>query len=151
MSRGLMYVANDIFKYWPKPYFGAVPYMHAMACMGSPSEMYGADSGREIVLYFLANAKTWRRERPPAKGRIKGDSVGMTPDLNAHARRVAHIARELAAALDTYPKLAGRKQASLARASDELMYALDAAWNAFIALQWAHNNAPKDNANDQRA
>lgn len=58
--RSLSAIAREIRANWPKPYFGAVPYLQAMATMGSPSEDYGLDSGKSIVLYFLANANTWR-------------------------------------------------------------------------------------------
>ncbi len=45
---------------WAKPYFGAVPYLQALAQLDSIEQPFGADSGREMVLYFLANANTWR-------------------------------------------------------------------------------------------
>lgn len=44
---------------WRKVYFGAVPYLQAMRTMYSIDD-YGADSGKSIVRYFLANAQTWR-------------------------------------------------------------------------------------------
>ena len=34
--------------------------MAAMRTMGTIDEDYGCDPGREIVLYFLSNATTWR-------------------------------------------------------------------------------------------
>jgi hypothetical protein len=43
-------------------YFGAKPYLEAMECLGNISEPYGADSGKSIVAYFLANAQTWKGE-----------------------------------------------------------------------------------------
>jgi len=55
---------------WRKPYFGAVPYLQAMQRMDGPSDNFGADSGREIVLYFLSNATTWKGE---AARRIKAE------------------------------------------------------------------------------
>jgi hypothetical protein len=47
---------------WQKPYFGAVPYLNAMMALTSIDEQYGLDTGESIVLYFLANANTWRGE-----------------------------------------------------------------------------------------
>lgn len=45
---------------WKKVYFGAVPYLDAMTCLESVDNMYGTDSGKSIVAYFLGNAGTWR-------------------------------------------------------------------------------------------
>ena len=47
---------------WPKPYFGAVPYIQAMRYLSDITDDYGYDSGESIVRYFLANAGTWRGE-----------------------------------------------------------------------------------------
>lgn len=61
--RPLYEVAEEIFEDWgEKVWFGARPYLEAMATMGSINEDYGCDSGQSIVLYFLANAQTWRGE-----------------------------------------------------------------------------------------
>lgn len=61
-KRHLHAIAREIKQKWTKPYFGAVPYINAMLTMHSADEDYGADSGKSIVLYFLANANTWRGE-----------------------------------------------------------------------------------------
>lgn len=45
---------------WANVYFGAVPYLDAMRTLHSINDNYGLDSGKSIVLYFLANANTWR-------------------------------------------------------------------------------------------
>lgn len=68
--RPLHVIAAEIKAEWPKPYFGAVPYLHAMTRLGDITEPYFADSGRSVVLYFLANANTWRGE---AARRIKAE------------------------------------------------------------------------------
>lgn len=60
--RTLSEISKEIRNDWRKPYFGAVPYLQAMQSMGGPSDNFGCDSGREIVLYFLSNATTWRGE-----------------------------------------------------------------------------------------
>lgn len=67
-SRTLSAIAQDIRAHWPKPYFGAVPYIQALASLDSIEDSYGYDNGHSMVLYFLANAGTWRG--PDAK-RIK--------------------------------------------------------------------------------
>lgn len=69
-TRTLSAIAQDIRAHWPKPYFGAVPYIQALASLGSIRDSYGHDDGRSMVLYFLANAGTWRG--PDAK-RIKAE------------------------------------------------------------------------------
>lgn len=61
-ARPLSTIARDIARTWSKPYFGAVPYLDAMQSLGSIEEDFHYDSGRSVVLYFLANAGTWRGE-----------------------------------------------------------------------------------------
>jgi hypothetical protein len=58
--RPLHVIAREIVADWKKPYFGAVPYIRAMETLHSITANYGADDGKSIVLYFLANATTWR-------------------------------------------------------------------------------------------
>ena len=59
-KRTLSAIASDIHNTWPKPYFGAVPYIDAMRYLTDITDMYGFDSADMIVRYFLANAGTWR-------------------------------------------------------------------------------------------
>lgn len=73
MSRKLSEIAIDIAFDWKRPYFGAVPYMQAMAQLGSINDMYGYDDGRNIVRYFLGNAGTWRGDvARQVKAELKG-------------------------------------------------------------------------------
>lgn len=60
--RPIFLIADEISILWKKPYFGAVPYLEAMKSLSSARDAYGFDSGKEIVLYFLANASGWRGE-----------------------------------------------------------------------------------------
>jgi len=53
-------IAYEIRTDWKKPYFGAVPYLDAMFSLNSINDDYYQDSGKSVVLYFLANAGTWR-------------------------------------------------------------------------------------------
>lgn len=62
MSRPIYEIAREIRADWRKPYFGAVPYLQAMANLDKVSDAYGYDSGTSVVLYFLSNATTWRGE-----------------------------------------------------------------------------------------
>jgi hypothetical protein len=62
-NRPLYEIARDIRKDWgSKVYFGAKPYLDAMASLDSINDNYGLDSAKSIVLYFLGNASTWRGE-----------------------------------------------------------------------------------------
>ena len=66
-NRPLHAIARDIRKDWgSKVYFGAKPYLDAMACLNSINDNYGWDSADNIVRYFLANASTWRGETAKA-------------------------------------------------------------------------------------
>lgn len=62
MTRPIHEIAREIRADWKKPYFGAVPYLEAMASLDSIDGNYYADSADSVVLYFLANANTWRGE-----------------------------------------------------------------------------------------
>lgn len=59
-------IAREIHADWRKQksgiYFGAVPYIQAMACVESVDDVYGCEDGRTQVIYFLSNASTWRGE-----------------------------------------------------------------------------------------
>jgi hypothetical protein len=59
-TMSLSSIARVIRRDWTKVYFGAVPYLQALSELNSVSDNYGYDSGVSIVLYFLANANTWR-------------------------------------------------------------------------------------------
>jgi hypothetical protein len=72
--RPLNEIAGEIRRDWKKVYFGAVPYLDALECMESPQGNFGCDSGREIVLYFLSNATTWKGE---VARRVKAELKGM--------------------------------------------------------------------------
>lgn len=60
--RSISTIARAIREDWKNIYFGAVPYVDAMSELDSIDDKYFADSARSIVLYFLANAQTWRGE-----------------------------------------------------------------------------------------
>ena len=74
--RPLHIIAQEIISTWPKPYFGAVPYIEAMRGLVTMDSSYGHDSADDIVMYFLSNAKYWRGE--DAK-RIKAELNSMLP------------------------------------------------------------------------
>ena len=47
---------------WKNVYFGAVPYLEAMGSLQNIEDNFYLDSGKSFVIYFLANANTWRGE-----------------------------------------------------------------------------------------
>lgn len=62
MVTGLSDIADLIYTYWGRPYFGAKPYIQAMCALTTfdRNEMYYQDRAQSVVLYFLCNAQTWR-------------------------------------------------------------------------------------------
>ena len=60
--RPLWEIAREIRGDWKKVNFGAVPYLDAMESLSSIKENFFYDSGVSVVLYFLANANSWRGE-----------------------------------------------------------------------------------------
>jgi len=60
MHRPIHAIADEIIKDWTKPYFGAVPYLGAMRFLHTIEDSYGYDDARTVILYFMANATTWR-------------------------------------------------------------------------------------------
>lgn len=72
-------IAREIHKTWNKVYFGAVPYLEAMATLttSDKNEPYLFETAESIVNYFLANATTWRGEDAR---RIKAELRNMLKD-----------------------------------------------------------------------
>ena len=60
--RTLSEIAKEIRQCWKNVYFGAEPYLEAMSTLNTIEDNYFYDDGKSIVLYFLANASTWRGE-----------------------------------------------------------------------------------------
>jgi hypothetical protein len=75
MNRPLYEIAREIEKDWKRPYFGAVPYLEAMGYLNSIEDNFIDDSAESVVLYFLANANTWRGE---TARRVKAELKTMT-------------------------------------------------------------------------
>jgi hypothetical protein len=75
MNRPLYEIAREIENDWKRPYFGAVPYLEAMGYLHSIEDNFIDDSAQSVVLYFLANANTWRGE---TARRVKAELKAMT-------------------------------------------------------------------------
>lgn len=61
-TRSISEIAAEISKDWKPVNYAAKPYLDAMYSLNSINDSYGMDSAKSIVLYFLANAGTWRGE-----------------------------------------------------------------------------------------
>ena len=72
--RPIYEIAKEIKQDWKNVYFGAVPYLEAMFSLSNIADNYGLDSGKSVILYFLANAGTWRGE---TARRIKKELKGI--------------------------------------------------------------------------
>ena len=62
MARNIHEIASEILRDWKKPYFGAIPYIEAMLQLNTIHDDYYLDTAESVVIYFLANAQTWRGE-----------------------------------------------------------------------------------------
>ncbi len=74
MARPIYEIAREIRRDWKNIYYGAVPYVDAMQELDTINDKYYADSAKSVVLYFLANAATWRGE---VAKRIKAELKSM--------------------------------------------------------------------------
>ena len=75
MTRPLYEIAREIRNDWKRPYFGAEPYLDAMFSLDSITDNFMYDSGHSVVLYFLANAQTWKGD---TARRVKAELKAMT-------------------------------------------------------------------------
>ncbi len=62
MARKPYEIANEIERTWAKVNYAARPYLDAMKECADIDGMYYCDTAKSVVLYFLANAGTWRGE-----------------------------------------------------------------------------------------
>jgi hypothetical protein len=77
-TRSLNVIAAEIRRDWKQVYFGARPYLSAMASLDQITDNYEYDTGKSVVLYFLSNASQWRGET--AK-RIKTELKGLCKNV----------------------------------------------------------------------
>lgn len=59
-NRPLWAISKDIRANWKNPYFGAVPYIDALSQLDNVGDKFGFDDAKSLIMYFLANASTWR-------------------------------------------------------------------------------------------
>ncbi len=65
-ARPLPEVVDDIRREWKKPNYAAIPYLDAMSSLDDINDNYFQDSGRSVVLYFLANAAQFKGDKAKA-------------------------------------------------------------------------------------
>lgn len=84
--RPLSAIARDIRRAWvdksgaPAVHYSARPYLDALSSLSSITDSYYEDSALSIVLYFLANASTFRG--PAAKA--------LKDELRSHVRSTGY-------------------------------------------------------------
>lgn len=62
-NRAICTIAREIKNNWgTKVNYAAKPYLDAMLSLDHIGSRYGYDDARSIILYFLANASTYRGE-----------------------------------------------------------------------------------------
>ena len=61
-DKSIQELAGIVSHDWKNVYFGAKPYLEAMCSLETVNDNYGLDSGKSVVLYFLANANGWKGE-----------------------------------------------------------------------------------------
>ena len=87
-TRPLSEIAAEISRDWHRPYFGAIPYLHAMEELQTVDDHYFLDDAKSIVMYFLANASTWKGE---TARRIKAElktQIAMRSDMISAAESI---------------------------------------------------------------
>lgn len=83
-TRPLHEIADEIYALWrdkngkPNVWYGAKPYLEAMASLNSITDKYFADDGDDIVAYFLSNATTWKGDDAR---RIKAELKAMLQEV----------------------------------------------------------------------
>ena len=69
-SRALNVIAREVLEDWKVVNPDARPYLGAMFILHDLNDVYMNDTARDIVLYFLSNAGSWRG---PVARRIKAE------------------------------------------------------------------------------
>lgn len=72
--RPIYEIAADIRRDWRNVYYGAKPYLDAMALLGGIHDKYMAEDASDIVTRFLVNAGTWRGD---TARRVKQELLNM--------------------------------------------------------------------------
>ncbi|RKZ94830.1 MAG: hypothetical protein DRQ40_05030 [Gammaproteobacteria bacterium] len=63
MTRSISKIAMEIRDDWKKIHYSAAPYLQVMLTLDSADDVYITESARNIIRYFLSNAKFWRGDK----------------------------------------------------------------------------------------
>lgn len=58
-QRNIAEIAREINQVWVPVHIDANPYLNAMLSIKTPNDLYGKDTGKEIVEWFLHNSTMW--------------------------------------------------------------------------------------------
>ncbi len=61
--RTIKQIDSEINDNWTNINDYALPYLHAMYELECIDDSFGLDSSKSVILYFLANATTWKGEK----------------------------------------------------------------------------------------
>lgn len=78
MTRPLYEIATEIENNWERVNYAARPYLDAMHHVSGIRDTYYHDSCETVVMYFLANAATWRGD---VARRVKAELNARLRDL----------------------------------------------------------------------
>jgi len=62
MNRPISQITRDIKIDWVNVKYSAKPYLDALSQLHDINDRYGYDDGNSLILYFLANASSYRGE-----------------------------------------------------------------------------------------
>ena len=60
IKRPVYKIAADIVNDWNRPNYAALPYLTAMLTINNEQEQFGQDTAKNVILYFLSNAGTYK-------------------------------------------------------------------------------------------
>ena len=60
IKRPVYKIAADIVNDWSRPNYAALPYLTAMLTINNEQEQFGQDTAKNVILYFLSNAGTYK-------------------------------------------------------------------------------------------
>lgn len=60
MTRPIHEIAKEIHENWKHVNYAALPYLNAMDTLTDITDHYRCNAAGSIIIYFLANATTWR-------------------------------------------------------------------------------------------
>lgn len=78
-QRTIAEIAREINQIWVPLHIDANPYVNAMFSVRSPNDVYGKDTGIEIVKWFLHNSTMWTGLDAD---RIKAELMALITPLN---------------------------------------------------------------------